>query len=79
MTAALVVHSSEILGTQQANTFRKTSDGELPFGTDREFLTPARAPARQHGTAIFRLHTGAESVCLRTVAIVGLKSAFRHY
>ena len=79
MTAALVVDSSEIMGTQQANTFRKTSDGELPLGADGELLAPACATPRKHGTAILRLHTRAEAMRLRAMTVIRLKSAFRHF
>ena len=77
--AALIVDSSEIMGTQQANTFRKTSDGELPFGADGELLASAGATPRKHGTAILRLHTRAEAMRLRAMTVIRLKSAFRHY
>jgi hypothetical protein len=78
VAGTLIVNSSEVLRTKQADTFRKTSDGELPFGTDREFLAALGTAARQHGTSILRLHTGAKPVCLRPMTVVGLKGAFRH-
>ena len=79
MTGTLVVDSAEIFGTQQANTFRKTSDEPLPLGTDREFLAPPGAAPRQHGTAVLRLHAGTKPVRLRPMTVIGLKGAFRHY
>ena len=42
---APIVNPAEILGTQQTDTFRKTRDGVLPFGTDSKFLAAARATA----------------------------------
>ncbi len=78
VTGALVIDSSEILRSQQADTFWKTSDGILPLGTDRQLLAAAGAPPRQHGAAILGLHATAESMGLGPVAIVRLKCAFRH-
>ena len=40
-----VVNPAEIFRAQKADTFRKTKDGVLPFGTDSKFLAAARAPA----------------------------------
>jgi len=40
-----VVNPAEIFRAQQTDTFRKTRDGVLPFGTDSKFLTAARATA----------------------------------
>ena len=78
VTGALVIDSSEILRSQQADTFWKTSDGILPLGTDRQLLAAAGAPPRQHGAAILGLHATAESMGLGPVAIIRLKCAFRH-
>ena len=78
MAHALVVNSPEIFGTQQADTFGKTSDGELPFGADGELLSSPCAAPRDHRTAILGLHSRQESVRLRAVAVIRLKSAFRH-
>src|ERR1035441_8118263 len=75
---SLVIDSSEIFRAQQTGTFRKTSDGALPLGADSELLAAPRAAARQHRTAVFGLHAGAESVSLRTVTVIRLKGAFRH-
>jgi hypothetical protein len=75
---AAIVDPAEILGTQQTDTFRKTSDRTLPLGADGQFLAAASAAAGQDGAAVFRLHTGAEAVCFRAVAVVGLEGAFRH-
>ncbi len=78
VTGSLVIDSSEIFRSQQTDTFRKTSDGALPLGTDSEFLAASRAAARQHRAAVLGLHAGAESMSLRTVTIIRLKGAFRH-
>ena len=74
----LIVNSSEVLRTQQTDTFRKTSDRVLPLGTDREFLAAARAAAGQNGATVLRLHPGAKPVRLRAMAVIWLESAFRH-
>ena len=42
---AFIINSPEILRSQQADTFWKTGDGQLPLGTDSEFLAAARAAA----------------------------------
>ena len=76
---SMVIDSSEIFRSQQTGTFRKTSDGALPFGADSEFLAAPRAAARKHRAAVLGLHAGAESVSLRTVTIIRLKGAFRHF
>jgi len=44
--APLFVNPSKILRSQQTNTFRKTSDGLMPFGADRELLAPTRPAPR---------------------------------
>src|SRR5262245_33807354 len=79
VTHPLVVNSPEIFGTQQANTFRKTSDGELPLGADGELLSSTGATPRQHSTAILGLHPRQKAVGLRAAASIRLKSAFWHY
>ena len=45
ISRALIVNSSEIFGSQQADTFRKTSDGELPLGADSKFRAAPGSPA----------------------------------
>ena len=75
--ATVVVNPSEIFGSQQADTFRKTWDG-LPLGADREFFAPARTPAGEYRPSVLSFHTGAESVRFGAVAIIRLKGAFRH-
>jgi hypothetical protein len=42
-------------------------------------MTAFCAAARQHSTAICRFHTDAEAVGLGPVAVIRLKSTFRHY
>jgi hypothetical protein len=76
---SFVIDSSEILRSQQADTFRKTWDGRLPFVADRELLTPTGASAGQYGAPILGFHAAAETVGLRAMAIVRLKSTFRHF
>jgi hypothetical protein len=75
---AAVVDASKILGSQQANTFGKTSDRSLPLRTYSEFLAAARPAPRQHRAPVLRFHAGTETVRLGAVAVIRLKSAFRH-
>jgi hypothetical protein len=74
----LIVDSSEILRTQQTDTFRKTRDGELPLVADREFFAAGGAAAGENSAAVFGFHTGTEAVSLCTVTIIRLKGTFRH-
>jgi hypothetical protein len=76
---SMVIDSSEIFRAQQTDTFRKTGNGALPLGADSELLAAPRAAARQHCAAVFGLHAGAETVGLRTVTVIRLKGAFRHF
>src|SRR5581483_2831145 len=76
--AALVINPSEILRSQQADTFRKTSDGLVPFGADRELFAATRPASRQHRTAILGFHAGPETVRFGAPAIVRLIRALRH-
>ena len=76
--AALVINPSEVLRSQQADTFRKTSDGLVPLRADRELLAPTRPAPRQHRTAILCLHSGAETVRLGALAVVWLIRTLRH-
>lgn len=76
--AALVINPSEVLRSQQADAFRKTSDGLVPFGADRELLAPTRSAPREHRPAILRLHSGAETVRLGALAVVWLIRTLRH-
>jgi hypothetical protein len=75
---SFVIDSSEILRSQQADTFRKTWDGRLPFVADRELLTPTGAPAGQYGAPILGFHAAKEPVGLSALTIIRLKSTFRH-
>jgi hypothetical protein len=75
---SIVIDSSEILRSQQADTFRKAWDGRLPFVADRELLTATGAPAGQYGAAILGFHAAKESVGLSALAVIRLKSTFRH-
>ena len=75
---SLVINSAEVSGTQQANTFRKTGDGRLPLGADREFGPALSAAARQHGASILGRHAAAEAMRLGPAPVVRLKSTFRH-
>ena len=76
---SFIIDSSEILRSQQADTFRKTWDGRLPFVADRELFAAPGATAGQYGAPILGLHTAAETVGLRAMAIIRLKSTFRHF
>ena len=76
---ALIVNPSEIFGSQQADTFRKTSDGELPLGADRKFCTPPGTPAGKHGAAVLRRHPGAKAMRLGAMTVILLKSTFGHW
>jgi len=75
---SFVIDSSEILRSQQADTFRKTWDGRLPFVADRELLTASGAPAGQYGAPILGFHAAKEPVGFSALAVVRLKSTFRH-
>jgi hypothetical protein len=75
---SLVINPSKVFGTQQTNTFRKTSYGKLPLGADRELVASASATPREHGPPVLGFHTGTEAVRLRAMTIIRLKSAFRH-
>jgi len=75
---ALIVNSSEIFRSQQTDTFRKSRDGALPFGADREFFAAARTPAGKNGPAVLGFHSGPEPVRFGAVTVVRLKSTFRH-
>jgi hypothetical protein len=75
---SLVINSSKVFGSQQTNTFRKTSYGRLPFRADRELVAPASAAPRKHGPPVLGFHPGTEAMCLRAMTIIRLKGAFRH-
>ena len=78
VAGSLVINSTEILRSQEADTFRKTSDGTLPLGADGKFLSAARPAAREHRTPVLGLHAGQKAVRFGTMAIIRLKSTFRH-
>ena len=75
---SFVIDSSEILRSQQADTFRKTWDGRLPFVADRELLTATGTPAGQYGAPILGFHAAKEPVGLSALTVIRLKSTFRH-
>ena len=75
---ARVVNPSKVFGSQQTNTFRKTRDGGLPLGADRQFVAAAGATTSEDGPAVLGFHPGAKSVRLGAMAIIRLKGAFRH-
>jgi len=75
---SFVIDSSEILRSQQADTFRKTWDGRLPFVADRELLTATGAAAGQYGAAILGFHAAKEPMGFSALTVVRLKSTFRH-
>jgi len=74
-----VINSPEVFRSQQADTFRKTWDWKLPFVADRELFAAPGATAGQYGAPVLGLHTAAETVGLRAMAIIRLKSTFRHF
>ena len=74
----LVIYPAEVFGTQQTDTFRKTRDGELPLVAHRELLAASRAAAGKNGTPVLGFHTGTEAMSLGAMAIIRLKSTFRH-
>jgi len=76
---SMVIDAPEIFRSKQAYTFWKTGDGLLPFGTDSQLLPAPGPAAREHRAAILGLHPGEESMRFGTVAIIRLKSAFRHF
>ena len=78
VTRARVINSSEVFGSQQTDTFRETRDA-LPLGADGQFLAAARAPAGEDRTTVLGLHAAAKTMRLGAVAIVRLKSTFRHF
>jgi hypothetical protein len=78
-TGTRVINSSEVFRSQQADTFRESRDGALPFGADREFFAAPRAAAGQDGPAVLGFHAGSEPVRLGAMAIIRLKSTFRHF
>ena len=76
---SFVINSPEIFRSQQADTFRKTWDGRLPFVANRELFAAPGATAGQYGAPILSFHAAAETVGLRAMAIIRLKSTFRHF
>jgi len=75
----LIVNPAEVFRSQQANTFRKSRDGALPFGADGKLFASPRAAAGKNGTSVLGFHPGQEPVRLGAVAVVRLKSTFRHF
>jgi hypothetical protein len=75
---SFVIDSSEILRSQQADTFRKTWDGRLPFVADRELLTSTGTPASQYSAPILGFHAAKEPMGFSALAVIRLKSTFRH-
>jgi hypothetical protein len=78
-SGTLVINSSKVFGSQQTDTFRKTRDGVLPLGTNGQFLAATGATAGQYGATVLGFHTGHKPVRFSAVAIVRLKSTFRHF
>ena len=76
---SMVIDAPEVFRSKQAYTFWKTGDGLLPFGTDSQLLPAPGPAAREHRAAILGLHPGEEAMGFGTVAIIRLKSAFRHF
>ena len=77
-TGTLIVNSSEVFRSQQTNTFRKSRDGALPFGADRELLAAPGAAAGEDGPAVLSFHPRQKPVRFGAVAIIRLKGTFRH-
>jgi hypothetical protein len=76
---AVVIYPAEVFGTQQTDTFRKTRDGALPLGANGQFLAAACAAPGQNRASVLGFHTGAKPMRFGAVAIVRLKSTFRHF
>ena len=75
----LVINSSEVFGSQQTNTFRKTRDGALPLGANGQFFAATSATAGENGAAVLGLHPGAKPVRFSAMAVIRLKGTFRHF
>ena len=50
----------------------------LPLGTDGKLLPAPGPSARYHGTAVLGFHSGQEAMRFGTLAVIWLKSTFRH-
>jgi len=50
----------------------------LPFGADGELFAAPRTAAGKNGTPVLGFHSGQEPVRLGAVAVIRLKSTFRH-
>ena len=75
---SVVIHAPEIFRSKQTYTFGKTGDGILPLGTDGQLLAAPGPAAREYRASILGLHTGEEAMRFGAVAIIRLKSTFRH-
>jgi hypothetical protein len=75
----LVINSSEVFGSQQTNTFRKTRDGALPLGANGQFLAATSATAGENGAAVLGFHPGTKPVRFSAMAVIRLKGTFRHF
>ena len=75
---SVVIDAPEVFGTKQTYTFRKTGDGILPLGTHGQLLTAPGPATSDHRASILGLHTGEEAMRFGAVAIIRLKSTFRH-
>jgi hypothetical protein len=73
-----VIDPSKVRGFKEADTFGETRDGVLPLGADGQLFASASPAAREHGPSVFGSHAGEESMRLGTLAVIRLKSAFRH-
>jgi hypothetical protein len=76
--ATFIIDFTKIFRPQDTDTFRKTRDGRLPFVANRQLLTSSSAAARKHSPAILGFHPAAKAMSLGALAIIRLKSAFRH-
>jgi hypothetical protein len=78
-TGTRVINSPEVFRSQQADTFRKSRDRALPFGADREFFAAPRAATGKNSPPVLGFHAGPEPMRLGAVAVIRLKSTFRHF
>jgi hypothetical protein len=50
----------------------------LPLGADGELFAASRATSRKHGPPVFGCHAGQKSMLFGALAVIRLKSTFRH-
>jgi len=79
IAGSVIIHSTEVFGAQQTNTFRKTCDSELPFGADGQLFAALRPAARQNLAPVGGFHAGAETMRFGAPPSIRLKRSFRHF